>query len=480
LSEGVCIYYSLLLINNLKIKSNIKFFLIKWIDVFGIKNAIELSIVRISERLGLPVSSVTKSLTYLVENGLFEKELIFKTNKWSRYSYSTTVKLTRDLLHGDDPEKISQLGLVRNLLQPDVGLNCRNHKYHPVTIPDRLLLIILLYHSNSCGVVDCLSLNDLAHLTRLTKSSIKSRITCLKRKGYIRSYISGVNGKCLFKHKNGIFILNLKHPNFSSDSVNGFTLLFQSTTYTETSLGNNIAEANEIYSAANFLLKPAKENYTSFKYINLFKNNCDRLCFSEYFNEFIHIVPFFNEHPFTAKMQNFLQAKINQYASTLLSRYWQQLVSEETNYEDKLKKIIRQDSLGDLIMPDENTYEFPNRENICLLVNFIYDAACFLAKRIQTQLKCVERYPLAGMDFIIIPSVDDFRVYLAVEAFYKTPSAPSNKTNIVIKILADYTNPTRTIIDEKYKLTKDDEFMYGLLSKLEAKIYPTKNKNCQK
>ena len=443
-----------------------------WDIIFSVDNKVDLSLVEISKQLGLSVDVVNKSLKYLVKHELFKKELIYKTKNWDRNSYKATVKLTRDLLHVIEVKNLPQIKLVQNLLRQDNKQNSRKTKNHNLTIPNRLLLIILLCHSDKYGVVGDLSLTKLANIFGGTKSSVSSRIILLKKRDYIRTYISGVSGKNIFKRSTSIIILNLKHNAFGQDAAQGLTILLSSI-----NIGSNVSEAVEMYSVANFLLNPKNKKFTSLEHIWQFENNLSRLYFTDSRDEFRHIVPFFNEPSFRLKMQSFLQVKINQYASILLSIYWSELINKESVYDKSLKSIILKDTLGELHHPRADENIFPNNKSVNLLVKFIFDAADFLAKRLQAQLTKLEKYSPSTMDYIIFPSVEPLRRNIAIESFYK--DAEPYKRNRIIQINVNYALPEQTTVNMVKHLTKEDEYRYGLLSKVEPKIIKVDDKNKQ-
>lgn len=80
----------------------------------------------------------------------------------------------------------------------------------------RLLLCALLCHADRHGVVRKLSSIDLYRLTGLRSDALKNRLQSLVGLELIRAWIPGVTSQALFGKAKSVYYLNLQHPLFAS------------------------------------------------------------------------------------------------------------------------------------------------------------------------------------------------------------------------------------------------------------------------
>ena len=456
---------------------SIKYFLVKWLQEFGPFERVEKSVIAISAELGVSKDVVSKATSYLTTNGFFEKETVLTTKRWSRYSFKCSTKLQNEFNSLGDGKTSHHVALIEHLLVNDIQKRGGTDvKRHSLDLAPKLLLIILLRNANECGVVDHLGLSGLAKLTGLSKVSVKSRIEHLLKRGYIRSYISGVTGSYMFQRSPGIIYLNLKHPNYSFDKRVGATLLCYAN-------GNIIElEAIRIYSASKVILnryrKKSRDKRDS-KFLpsnhkEIFENrlraDCNSLTFYFPCEAFLDIYLFFKDLPPYSKMEDFIQAKIEGYAAWLMSNHCNGLVSYQDDYSSTLKKIIGKEAFGDKFDQDDSTGEFPSLVQKESLVDFLFQASRSLAIRLFKQLNTIPKLSLETMNHIILPPVDPLdknvvRNYIAIESFLKV--ADVYKQNRFFKIESNFIGSEKPndedVVNEVINITLQDEYEYGLL-----------------
>jgi len=451
-----------------KSSPSIKYFLVKWLQEFGPFERVEKSVIAISAELGVSKDVVSKATSYLTTNGYFEKETVLTTKRWSRYSFKCSTKLKNELIDLGDGGNSHHVALIEHLLINDIqrrsGTTVRRHS---LDLAPKLLLIILLRNANECGVVDHLGLSALAKLTGLSKESVKARIEHLLKRGYIRSYVPGVTGRHLYHRSPGIIYINLKHQNYAIEQKTGLTTYIQSN-----SIGRNPNEAMTMFTVAKHILTVHKHDVITVEQSNLIRRNCNNsFFFIPKSEDFIKLAYFFTDPLMYSKLNVFMQAKINGYASALLSEQWNALSQRSVIESDHIKKTIANDTFGKNFNKDSNEGVFPSKQQKEGLVNFLFDTSVALAKRMQGQLNQVTEAKFGNMNHVIIPTLDtgNHRLRVAIDSFPNVNDKYSY--NKCIKINADYLEPSKSIVDEEYEISLEDEYNYGLLTKPEKKVF---------
>ena len=448
--------------------SNIKYFLIKWLQEFGSSESVEKSVIDISATLGVSKDVVTKATAYLTANGYFEKKTVLTTKRWSRCSFKCSSKLKNELDNLGEGKASHHVALIKHLMVNDIQKRGgKEVKRHSLDLSPRLLLIILLRNANECGVVDTLGLADLAKLTGLSKVSVKARIEHLLKRGYIRSYISGVTGRHIYHRSPGVFYINLKHPNYALDQKTGLTTCIQSNT-----IGKNPVEARAMYTIAKQILTMNRNEHTSNEsMLKLESNFRDRLFFSLPLKDYIELASFFDDQLMYSKVREFMQAKIDSYASKLLSEQWYALFEGRIVESDLMKKRIARDTFGKKFDEASEAGIFPSKQQKEGLVNFLFETSVSLAKRMQGQLSKITKVNLGKMNHVILPAPNsnDFRLLVGIDSFDKVDDK-SNR-NKYIKVNADYVEPLKATIAKEYEISLEEEHLYGLLTEPEKKIF---------
>lgn len=111
------------------------------------------------------------------------------------------------------------------LAEVDVGLGLDGQVSHllnyssavaAVKLPysDRVLLSVLLAHSDEFGVVSRLGLKAVSNFSGLKKDVLRNRLDLLVAKQFVRAIVPGVTGGYVFEKQPSVYILNLSHPCF--------------------------------------------------------------------------------------------------------------------------------------------------------------------------------------------------------------------------------------------------------------------------
>ncbi|MFT5757557.1 MAG: DNA-binding Lrp family transcriptional regulator [Alteromonadaceae bacterium] len=446
---------------------SIKYFLIKWLQEFGSSAPVNNSVIDISNALGVSKDVVTKATDYFTTNGLFEKEIVLITKSWSRYSFKFSSKLHKMITGVGDGKTSHHATIIKHLLVADIQKRSgsRKLKRHSLDLAPRLLLIILLRNANECGVVDQLGLSELGRLTGMTKESVKSRIKHLMKKGYIRSYIAGVTGSYMYHRSPGIIYLNLKNPNYVLEQKIGITTCIQS----EIERTNPI-ESIAMYNVAGEILHSQKQKFYGHEKKMKIKRLCrDRLFFHSIPEDFVELAPFFIDKPMYSKVRSFMQAKVNGYASLLLSSHWQELLKGDDIDPGVVKEQIITDTFGDKFDIEGDKGEFPSKAQKESLANVLFETSMSLAKRLQGQLIKSAHVNFGEMNHVILPVLDDvnYRIYLGIDSFFKVDNKFSRNKYLTINV--GQQEPERVAEDPENEISKEDEYRCGLLTKQESK-----------
>ena len=272
-------------------------------------------------------------------------------------------------------QKLSHRDLISKLLLWDsscanVIKQTRESGIGNLTPANRITLSILLAHANRCGVVRNLGHALLAKLTGLiTQDRLDSQINKLTELGYIYSQIAGVTGKYLFGRQTGAFFLNLWSDH----------LIYKQSNISFIELSNTIADLYRKYSwyAVPFTklvfeekrarqekeIKFDEKNLTELKNaLNILKESNMYDDISSFEKDYYKTV-FISQEPWAwvskfsiydlskffqeRHLIDFIQYKINQYASLFLSIFWLKQDFKKS-YDDLLyieKKVFFSDFL---------------------------------------------------------------------------------------------------------------------------------------
>jgi hypothetical protein len=183
---------------------------------------------------------------------------------------------------------------------------------------------------------------DLGRLVGMRKDGLSSQIQKLKNLGYIRTSFGGVTGTHLFGIQNGAFFLNLKHPAHGQRRKKGITVILQDQS-------NKFAPIRSM--ARNFsIAAKALPALTHIRSLETVPTNAPQETSIPYIGkdftpaQLSSISGFFNDQIGTGII-DYYQLKLEEYASYLLSRRFQELgglkkPSGELNPERIAEEVI--------------------------------------------------------------------------------------------------------------------------------------------
>jgi hypothetical protein len=230
-----------------------------------------------------------------------------------------------------------------------------------------VLLSVLLCYSDRFGVVSGVGSSVLQKATGLNQQRLKRRIDQLIEQGFIRACIPGATGSALFKKIPSTYYLNLHHPELSSDAAPAILVCsWQSRT------------EDQVWDHAAYALKAtaAESGQRASRVRHFFAQKQER--------QLIYL----------------LRSRLEYYASYLLSRHWDELLS--TDFSQELLALIKTDfprearvSLRGLTAHD--LYE--------LLAMYLHEQASAVARNIKRSLEEAqfEGLKISSMDYVVLP-----------------------------------------------------------------------------
>lgn len=374
---------SLIVSNNLKLiitlPSDVRYFLIKFLDVYGVDQYSKINYKALAKKFGVTDRVVTKSINYLVN----EKQLIIqnkietKGKGRKRSQFKVGAELIASINQGGSViDRIHHIKLIQDILSIETK--------HSLKALNKLLMIVLLANATKTGVVNTLGKSDLRKLTGMTNDQLESQLNKLHKIGYIRRTVSGTTGEKLFGRVNSVYFLNLLHPDYSSSVKTGSLYLLHNLSF----------EQNE---AQNLFIYAKRKNRNGYQFSNLL-NECSEF-FTTGFDQLVH---------------DYLQMKIEEYALQLISYY---LLEKKPEIKNAVYEKIRKEIIPDKYCESEEE-AFPTEAHKTVLVELIFTVSSVLTKRILRLLKSTFKESLYNSSSDYIKHHNDTR-FLCLEIHNK-------------------------------------------------------------
>lgn len=182
-----------------------KGFLAKWIWQYGLDRPVTDTVKGLAKTLVVTDRVVSRATKELECRGHLRREATLAGPKGRpRGCYHLEPQLKHQLLAGHPAPLTRHEGLIRELLFDDTGAA----KRHPLTLSNRVLLAVLLYHADPCGAVRNLGLSDLSALTGMSRDRLDSQLQKLKKHEYILAILPGSTGSRIFGLTKTVYFLN--------------------------------------------------------------------------------------------------------------------------------------------------------------------------------------------------------------------------------------------------------------------------------
>ncbi|MGR5254350.1 hypothetical protein ACPV5S_19335 [Vibrio astriarenae] len=195
---------------------------------------------------------------------------------------------------------------------------------HPLTLSNKLILIILLAYSDPCGVVRGLSKTEVCKLAGISLQRLRSQLNTLKDKGYISSITGGQTLAPTFGKLGSAFWLNVWHEQYE----------------------HRVGLTTELKDSVLFAVGPAKQiaqmvrsGQVKSELVALISSYFVNWRFSSEMSELITAIQ--KAFPFVldSYKRDIFQAKLDEYVSACLSQYWD-ILDRKLEDVDELEKLI--------------------------------------------------------------------------------------------------------------------------------------------
>jgi len=387
-----------------------KYFLIVLLRSCGVDQVIDGRVQLLSERLGVSDRVVTKSMRELVGLGYFNRVVRVRARGRPSAVYTCTPEL-RCLLRNT----IDRGCVLHESLILDLCTDTAKPRRHALKVTNRLLLAVLLSQADVCGVVRGVSIAQLSKLTGMSKDGLRSQLLKLKALGYISYSISGGLGLAFFGRAKGAYFLYLHHHSYRVCESPCFTMLLAEFPARFKSL-----EAFVVFEFAKIIpsLKAWEEGIKGAKQISR-GDARDLECVSTLPINYEWI---FEEYDIFCASDSpwsryYLQLKIEEYASILLSTSWNRLSGDVV--DNAVMRRVEED-----ITVNSSLYTIESRAELVLLV---YKLAFRLACSISSRLKGGpggKNTSWVDMTFLIEPTTPGDRSPISTPVvFYKRSKA---------------------------------------------------------
>lgn len=340
----------------------------------------------LAQDLGLGVKTVSTVLEHMVEEGHLEK---IKTRVQGRKGRSSIIgflslkpliELQEDWVANS--RNVPHALIISELIESDLA-------EYSLSLTNKLFLAVLLAHADDSGVIRDMGVADLMELTGMSRDRIGYQMDSLKQHGYIRSSVSGVTMPGIFGASPGFIFLNLKHFKYREHSYGGVSILLLAEYEYEF---NFFREAGWICSEVKLLSEDTDRDSSN--------RRLEMLAADFNFEGEIKDIPrFFNSIKFKPEVI-YLQVKLNDYASYLLSNFWEDLKDLRWDSDviiGRVYKDVSRMSVGIQKSPDFSP------EKLDLLARFLFSVALKIAKQVQILLLSAGNYPYAKMTCAILP-----------------------------------------------------------------------------
>jgi predicted transcriptional regulator len=393
----------------------------------------------LANHYGFSEGVVDRTLNGLVDTGFLEKNVNEKNSeKRGRptYKYKNIIleKLSIDLDVDLNVNKVFANNHIKSLFSD----NLHPPAHHKLKADTKLLLIVLINNADTFGFVQSLENTILLKLTGMKRQALDGQIQKLIDFGYIRSKVSGINSKYLFGRMSSIYILNLQHVNFANCSEQTRKFLYfkhpDSLLYKPRHklIGNQrfinfsapgtfeaqklIQLSNGMINLLNKVTLTDQQKKDDWETRHLYSEIMQLIDYEQFKKIAILFITKSNPECFAT----FLQFKLNQYASELLSENTFQPNINNEAVKDKIRNEIFHPNLDAAIIKKVEFKQllFSESSKVCV-VELIYSISLLIARDISKVLSArnlPENTVFIQATLRILPALqDDFR-YLTVDS----------------------------------------------------------------
>ncbi|WP_298183766.1 hypothetical protein [uncultured Pseudomonas sp.] len=373
-------YIKLLLLPELQLSSAAQFFLLRFVQQFGLGRAVTLGVKELAKALGMTDRVISLASKELAAGGYLNLRLLAggKGRPSTEYECLDIPTAKRKRGTGVGARPVIHAQRIDKLLRASTDKSADGLSWS-----NRLLLAVLLVHADEFGVVRGLGLRDLSDLTGLRKDVLANRLQLLIDKCFIRARVPGATGSGLFRPMKSAYYLNL--PLLSSPLAHADAVLIHCSWWK--TYQNEMSEAERIFGFAAVL----KEGLIPGDSYDL-----------EQFPYLRHVEPLVGKlnDSRTSRFIPTLQSRLDDYAAILLSSHWSEIQGQAEKHDHGLFRRIYRECRVVRNLTDRAGK--PLRKELLLL---LMGAARHRAKSIQHDLIAnFSELPLESLSYLVMPS----------------------------------------------------------------------------
>lgn len=188
----------------------VKFFLARFIDLYGFNREVTLNQKELAKAVGVTDRVAKSVIQQLVGQGLLTQQAMGGRRGRPSSSYTCTSLALGEVLKSTS-ESVNR-SMYEQCIQRLLEGAAKPEGARSIQMGNRLLLAVLLAHADEFGCVRGLGARDLSELTGIKKPAIRERVGTLMDLQLIRAVVPGVTARRLFKPTSSLYILNLGHP----------------------------------------------------------------------------------------------------------------------------------------------------------------------------------------------------------------------------------------------------------------------------
>ncbi|SUD31778.1 Uncharacterised protein [Pseudomonas fluorescens] len=366
-----------------KISPEAKFFLVRFVQLYGLDKPVQLGVKELSKATGATDRVVSHSLDELVATELLNRrEIVNGARGRNKREHQCTSQLIKLLEEKSNSTPLAHEQRIDHVLQ-----GASQQDGSELSINNRLLLSVLLGHADQFGVVRHLGISGLSKLTGLNHDRVKAQLHKFLDSGIFRSSVPGATNSNLFRPTKSVHFLNLHHALLSQDQPTMRLLVI-------------VPEDSSRMTAAAWIVQAAQD-YDKKGGFDLHKQTLEFLPSDLHYKG---LAALFSSLTKTPRLISLLQTKLDGYASLLLSNNWEKIVRNEP-FEDRpiLERIEREFKLP-VRSATNDEIALQKAEWDRTLPKFIYEVSFRLAIKTKEILLHIDGLETKEIAISILPS----------------------------------------------------------------------------
>ena len=436
-----------------------KYFLVRFVQRFGIAESVDLGVKALAKQFGLSDRQVSEALTTLVALDVMTfsstpegkgrpkrcyqlKEDFYKRLESITAFTETQHEVAIGSLLRHESKKVCQASEKHEEQGEVVGLltDLRSKKQPGrLSVVNRLLLSLLLCRADRFGVVNDLGFATLCKLTGLNKEQLRNRVGRLIDQGLIRAYVPGATSAVFFSKIKGIYFLNLNHAELSQEVI-----------------------PTSVLACPKGITSCSKVLHAFAVYEDVWKGAVDD-------PRYMQVIRFLKGQ--RRAFFQLLQSMLETCAAYLLSTFWSELVRLPKNEPVGVQLQDQDPRLHELISKNLRPLSLPigsEGSPADILLGGLFRGAYDLAAAIKEQLVHAPGVPFESMDYVIIPR--PLSSCYAPIALLSMPKFPEGwRSNIVIEPGADETM-TAQYFSSEAEIPLEKRYRCGLLTRPSSEV----------